>query len=244
MVDSNALICSVDVEASQLHCSPTADLLLTATPQTTAKKSSKKGSRRVAWKMLQSSTMFDPYLLSPWPPAGSILRRSRSSLQVSRAKTSVLQAARWVFLATQDRVCGGRLCDLQESVKLSGSFSKMSLQSSNCKKRVSRRSSWTYKKQGILSDGQLYLAPTLVPVIYVRGGGLSATNRMATPRTCDYNRPMTFTTLCQNVCMSSYGDVMSRHDREVQLGHLNCQLSESIMGFPLDWTKTIDSDAQ
>ena len=226
-------------------CSPIVRPLPTATPLSTVKRSSRKGSRRVAWKMLQSSATFDPYLLTPWPPAGLRHRKSRSSLRDSRARTSVLQAARWVFSETHDLVCGGRLCDWQERVSQSnGCSSKTSLQSSHCKKKASHRSSQTFPKQGILCDGQLYRAEMLVPAIAVKDGGHCATARLATPRTCDYNHPLTFTTLCQNVCMSSFEDVMSRHDREVLLGHLNCQLSECIMGFPVGWTKTTDSDVQ
>ena len=245
MVDYNVSTCSLVVAESPLRCSPIARQSPTVIPQSTANRSSRKGSRKVAWKTLQSSAMFDPYLLTPWPPAGLRYRISRSSLRASRAKISVLQAARWVFSETQDLVCGSKLCDWQERVsQLNGCSSRMSLQSSHSKRRASRRSSPTFPKQGILCDGQLYRAEMLVPVIAVKDGGHCATGRMATPRTCDYNRPLTFTTLCQNVCMSSFEDVMSRHDREVLLGHLNCQLSECIMGFPVDWTKTTDSDAQ
>ena len=226
-----------------MRYSPTAKRLVTVTPPRSASASSRKGSRRVAWKMLQSSATYDPYLLNPWPPPGLRHRTSRSSLRDSRAKISVLRAARWVFSATHDQVCGDKLCDWQERASLlNGSSSKTLLQSSHCKKRASQRSSGTFMKQGILFDGQLYRAEMLVPVTAVKDGGRCATARLATPRTCDYNRPMTYTTLCQNVCMSSYEDVMSRHDREVLLGHLNCHLSESIMGFPLDWMKTTDSD--
>ena len=222
-----------------MRYSPTAKRLVTVTPPRSASASSRKGSRRVAWKMLQSMDSTDRDRTSP----GLRHRTSRSSLRDSRAKISVLRAARWVFSATHDQVCGDKLCDWQERASLlNGSSSKTLLQSSHCKKRASQWSSGTFMKQGILFDGQLYRAEMLVPVTAVKDGGRCATARLATPRTCDYNRPMTYTTLCQNVCMSSYEDVMSRHDREVLLGHLNCHLSESIMGFPLDWTKTTDSD--
>ena len=195
--------------------------------------------------MLQSSMTFDPYLLSPWPPAGLILHRSRSSLQVSRAKTSVLQAARWVFWATQGPLCGERSSGSHRTSRpSSGSSSRTSLPSSPSEAKASAQSSLTYSKQAIVCDGQLYHAPSLVPVISVRGGGHCVTGTLPTPRTHDQHRPLTFITLNQRVCMSSCDGAIPTHNRVQQLGHLNCQLSESIMGYPLNWTQTTVAAAQ
>lgn len=243
--ECSALTSSVAAEGLPSPCSPTAERSHTATSQRSAKTSSKNGFRTDAWKMLQSSRTFNPFLISPWPPAGSRLTTSSASRQGSRARTSVLQAARWVFLATQDHLCGERCSDLQRTSRpSSGSSSRTSLPSSPSEAKASAQSSLTYSKQAIVCDGQLYHAPSLVPVISVRGGGHCVTGNLPTPRTHDQHRPLTFITLNQRVCMSSCDGAIPTHNRVQQLGHLNCQLSESIMGYPLNWTQTTVAAAQ
>ena len=204
--------------------------------------------RMAGWMQLQSSKAFNPYLLSPWPAPGCALETSTSWLEASRAKMSVLQAARWAWCQTQEALCGKKLCELHDSagtVELNGSSSKMLQASSASDKMESGLLCPNYTGRGMIYDGQLYLAEILRPYIHANAGGAYARKAvLPTPRTSDQQRPLNFMTLNQTMCMNFSEDLISRGDRHALLGHLNSQLSESIMGYALDWTRTIESDVE
>ena len=222
--------------------SHTAELSHSVTSTTTAGLSSVRGPKKDAWKMLQSSETFSPYQMSPWPPPGCLLTKSRASRQGSCAKTSVVQAARWVFLETQDLVCGEKCSAWQGiSPESSSSSSKTSQVSFPLGPKGSRQCCRGYRRQGSLSGGQLYHAGILEPVICVRDGSHCAIS-LPTPRVFDSHRPTTFASLGQRVCMSCSDDATAVLSKGQQLGHLNCHLSECIMGFPQDWTQVTDCD--
>lgn len=244
MEGCNALTCSVDVGESVLHLTPTARQSHIVTSTQMHEMCSLQESKMAGWMQLRSLKQFNPYHLSPWPVPGSNLTKSTSSQEDFRAKMSVLQGARWVWSRTQEVLCGKRLCALPGSVEQmaqNGSSLKMSQESLGSKKMELGLSYLSFGSRGMIFDGQLFPAAILRPFIHETDGGVFAKRAMLpTPRTSDQQRPLNFLTLNQTMCMNFSGDMTSRENRHALLGHLNSQLSESLMGYPLDWTKTIE----